>query len=183
MNRKISLGERILLFLEKNKDLYTMIARPSLWGKDYPSKQVLFNTLYRLKETGYLTEVEKEGRKKYIATLKGKTKIFAYLKKDKKWDNKWRIVVFDIPEQKKKMREFFRERLNDLGFRKMQDSVWISPYNIADKVEELIEFCRAKSYAHYLLVEELDNHDVLMKLFKLSEENTNQKTSYSRKSD
>lgn len=170
-----------MMFLEEGKDLYSMMARPSLWGKDYPSKQTFFSTLYRLKETGYLTEIEKEGRKKYIATLKGKTKIFAYLKKDKKWDKKWRIVVFDIPEIKKETREFFRGRLYDLGFRKMQDSVWISPYNIADKVEELIEFCNTKKYAHYLLVEELDNRDVLMNLFNLSEENTTQKTRYSKK--
>ncbi|OGD56606.1 hypothetical protein A2V71_00175 [Candidatus Berkelbacteria bacterium RBG_13_40_8] len=180
MNRKISLGERILLFLEKSDNLATLMSHPYLWGKDYPKKRTFYQTVYRLKETGYLTEIEKEGRKKYISTLKGKIKILAYLKKDKKWDKKWRIVVFDIPETKKEMREFFRGRLHDLGFRKMQDSVWISPYNIADKVEELIEFCNAKKYAHYLLVEELDNRDVLMNLFNISEENTIQKTRCSK---
>lgn len=152
-----------------------MIARPSLWGKYRPSRQTFFSTIYRLKETGYLKEVEDRGKKRYYATLKGKTKILRFFKKDKKWDKKWRIVVFDIPEKKKKMREFFRGKLVELGFRKMQDSVWISPDNVAAQVEELIDFCQGKKYVHYLLVEELDNNDVLMKLFELSGENTTHK--------
>ncbi len=77
-------------------------------------------------------------------------------------------MVFDVPEIKKEMRNFFREKLRDLGFRKLQESVWICPYNIASKIEELITLCEAEKYVHYLLVEEIDNRDVLMQLFKLS---------------
>ena len=73
------------------------------------------------------------------------------------------------------MRNYFREKLYDLGFRKLQESVWISPYNIADKIGYLIEICNARNYVHYLLVEELDNRDALMNLFKLSGLDTTRK--------
>lgn len=171
--KKLTLVKEILLeTLDTAKDIYQIFERPSLWGKDYPkrNKQTIYNTINRMEKDGYLEEVEERGQKRYRATLKGKAKIFAYLKKDKKWDGKWRIVVFDIPEKQKKMRNYFRGCLIGLGFRKLQESVWISPYNIADTVEELIDLCKAKEFVHYLLVEELDNRDVLMKLFKLNQD-------------
>lgn len=171
-----TLVKQILLeVFDTAKDINQIISRPSLWGKDYPSqkKQNLYSTIYRMKEEGYIKVVEDRGKKRYISTLKGKTKILAYLKKDKKWDGKWRIVIFDVPETKKKMRNFFRQKLSDLGYRILQKSVWICPYNTADYVEELIEYCKAKPYIHYLLVEEIDDRDTLMELFKLRGSKTN----------
>src|SRR3990167_4036341 len=93
---------------------------PNRYGlKNYPkrNKQTVYNTINRLKKEGYLKGVETKGRKRYIATLKGKAKILAFLKKDKKWDGKWRIVIFDIPETERRMRNFFRKKLAEIGFR------------------------------------------------------------------
>lgn len=171
--KKLTIVKEIILeTLDTAKEIHQILQRPSLWGKDYPkrNKKTIYDTIFRLEEQGYLRKLEERGKKRYIATLKGKAKILSYLKKDKKWDGKWRIVVFDIPETKKKMRNYFRGKLFELGFRKLQESVWISPYNIADIVEELIEICHAKPYIHYLLVEELDNRDVLTELFKLNKD-------------
>ena len=119
--------------------------------------------------------VDKNSQQYYALTKKGNDKLYFQLlhnlkiDKSKKWDGKWRIVIFDIPETKKIMRNFFREKLQWLGFKQLQESVWISPYNIADEVEELIEFCDAGNYVHYILVEEIDSRQVLMNLFKIKE--------------
>jgi len=126
------------------------------------------NALWRLKKEGYLEEVEERGQKKLRATLKGQVKAWPFLRKNRKWDDHWRIVIFDIPEIKKEMREHFRNGLRALGFRQLQKSVWICPYNIADKIESLIELYEAEKYVHYILVEEIDNRDVLMKLFRIN---------------
>lgn len=167
--KNINLGERILRFIDENRDIYTLITNPFIWGKDFPNqKSTFYSTVYRLKDEGYLEEVEKNGRKRLKTTLKGKAKISRFLKKDKVWDKKWRVVIFDIPEEKKTMRDFFRRKLRAIGFRILQESVWISPHNTASQIEILIDLCDAKKYVHYLLVEELDNKDVLMQLFKLS---------------
>ncbi len=175
---KLTLTQKILLFFaEKALVLDTALRKPSRFAYDYLntvddiSYHAFHNTLGRLEEQGMLAEVEESGRKKLKITLKGKIKIWKFIKRKKIWDGKWRIVIFDIPEIKKKMRNFFREKLSDLGFKKLQESVWICPYDIADEVEELIDFCRANEYIHYLLVEELDNKQVLMDLFKLEKKN------------
>jgi len=162
--KKTQIQEIILEVIDVAKDIHQIMSRPSLWGKDYPkqSKQNI-----QMKEEGYLQELEVRGKKRYRATLKGKAKILRFFKKDKKWDSKWRIVIFDIPERKRKMRNFFRGKLSWLGFKKLQESVWISPYNIADEIEGLIEYCHAEKYVHYLLVEEIDSREILMDLFKI----------------
>ncbi len=50
------------------------------------------------------------------------------LEKPGKWDKKWHLVIFDIPEKKKLAREALREKLKDLGLIKLQDSVWVTPF-------------------------------------------------------
>jgi len=172
--RKLTKTQKILIFLvEKGLLFKETLYNPSgflyreLQIRDHIEMQAFYNVVGRLKREGYLEEVEENGRKKIQATLKGKFKILKFLRKSKKWDGKWRIVIFDIPETKRRMRNFFRERLQDIGYRQLQESVWICPYNTADETEDLIELCRARKFIHYLIVEELDNRDVLMNLFKL----------------
>jgi len=174
--KEMSLPDKIIMFLEKHgRIFYNCLYHPSkiLYHQmevlNEIDRKVFYNALARMKNQGYLQEVEEKGKKRIKVTLKGKVKVFKHWRKSRKWDGKWRIVIFDIPETKKKMRNFFREKLQELGYRKLQESVWISPYNIANKTEELIELCRAKHYVHYLLVEELDNREILTKLFKLTE--------------
>lgn len=174
--RKLTKTQKILIYLvEKGLILKETLYNPSgllyheLQIRDRIEMQAFYNVVGRLKREGYLEEIEENGRKKIKATLKGKFKILKFRRKSRKWDGKWRIVIFDIPETKKKMRNFFREKLQEMGFRMLQESVWICPYNIADKTEDLIELCHAREFIHYLLVEELDNKDVLMNLFKLKE--------------
>ena len=169
--KKTQIQQIILEVVDIAKDIHQIMQRPSLWGKDYPkqNKQYIYNKICQMKNEGYLQEVEVRGRKRYLATFKGKLKILKFLKRKKEWDGKWRIVIFDIPETKKIMRNFFREKLQWLGFKQLQESVWISPYNIADEVEELIEFCHCENYVHYILVEEIDSRQILMNLFKIKE--------------
>jgi DNA-binding transcriptional regulator PaaX len=68
-------------------------------------------------------------------TDKGETKIEEILSGEYRipepilWDGKWRILMFDIPERKRKMREMLRVMLARTGFLRLQDSVWIYPYS------------------------------------------------------
>lgn len=56
------------------------------------------------------------------------------LEKPKFWDKKWRLVVFDIPEKKKMARESLRMKLKDLGFKKFQHSIWITPFSCEKEI-------------------------------------------------
>ncbi len=54
------------------------------------------------------------------------------------WDGEFMIVVFDIPEQNRKIRQDIRNKLKDLGFGMLQESVWISPYHFEEDLEDYI---------------------------------------------
>lgn len=56
-----------------------------------------------------------------------------------KWDRKWRIVIFDIEEKNKAVRETFRRKLKELGFGQLQKSVWISPNDFLGDFKEYVE--------------------------------------------
>lgn len=45
------------------------------------------------------------------------------------WDGKWRVVIFDIREKRRKVRAQLRLLLSGAGFLRLQDSVWIYPYS------------------------------------------------------
>lgn len=57
----------------------------------------------------------------------------------KKWDYWWRMVIFDIEEEKKKVRERLRYKLRSLGFGQWQRSVYISPHSVEDEINEYLD--------------------------------------------
>ena len=113
--------------------------------KKYPNKKV-YDTFYKLKKQG-LVDFYKKNNQIYISlTEKGKKKAgwmqidALKIKKPKKWDGKWRILLFDIMETKKFHREALRGKLIELGFRLLQKSAWIIPYECKDEIGLLKSF-------------------------------------------
>ena len=77
-------------------------------------------------------------------TDKGRVQMLKYkLEKmkrpEEKWDGKWRMVFFDIAELERGKRDRLRIYLRQLGMERMQESVWVSPYNIFNQVKYLRE--------------------------------------------
>ncbi len=90
------------------------------------------------------------------------------LERSKKWDKKWRVVIFDIPEKYKRVRDVFRQRLQQLGLYQLQDSVYVSPDKCFDEIEFLRELYGVAFTVQYLLVEKLENDSFLERHFELS---------------
>lgn len=83
------------------------------------------------------------------------------IEKPKKWDGKWRAVIFDVPEKKKSEREIFRQQLKNLGLANLQKSIWIHPYDCRDQVYYLAGNLYIKPYVRYMVVEEVTgDHDL-----------------------
>src|SRR3989344_8095107 len=72
------------------------------------------------------------------------------------WDGKWRVVLFDVPENRRKIRDAFRHHLIRLGFFELQKSVFVYPYECRDEIEFLIEFFHARPYVRFLVAERID---------------------------
>ncbi len=42
------------------------------------------------------------------------------------------MVVFDVPERRRRIRVHLRAYMNEVGFMRLQDSVWVYPYDCED---------------------------------------------------
>lgn len=104
---------------------------------------------------------------------KGKEKILKYRVDNikipvmKKWDSKWRVVLFDIPEPKKKIRDIFRFHLKKLGFFEFQKSVFVYPFDCEDEINFLIEFYNIRPNVRFMIADFIDNELHLKKYFNL----------------
>ncbi len=108
-----------------------------------------------------------------VLSDRGKQKALTYdlenmeIKKPKQWDKKWRVVLFDIPETKKKIREILRFHLKKLEFYEFQKSVFVHPYDCEDEINYLIEFYDIRKYVRYIVAESIDNELHLKEYFNL----------------
>ena len=136
----------------------------------YRSKGVLA----RLKQKGEIEFVERDGKKYAQLTDRGekaldlnREKLKIIDNKPKKWDRRYRLVMFDIPEKHKKVREHLRFEMQEIGFLRTQDSVWVYPYDC----EEFIALLKADLHIGkdvlYAVVEEIGNGKWIRKHFGL----------------
>ena len=116
-----------------------------------------------------------DGTVEMLINKKGKQILLKYkldeikIKTPKKWDGKWRIIIFDIPEKMKEARNAFRFHLKKLGFYSFQKSAFILPYHCEEEIEFLIEFYNLKQYVRQIVAEHIDNELHLKKIFGLKE--------------
>jgi len=129
----------------------------------YKKKQkIAFSALVqRLKQSGYLKTMRiKGGCNAVIITAKGMNKLFKIKLKffDKKFrkDKKWGMVLFDIPENQRKNRDLFRKSLKNLGYQKLQKSIWVCKYDTSNETKELIIRYKLVEFVDFLLVEKIE---------------------------
>lgn len=107
-------------------------------------------------------------------TKQGLTRSLTYkldmlsISKPKKWDKKWRVIIFDIPIQLNKVRDLFRERLKQLGLVMIQKSVFISPFPCFDEVEFLRQLYHIPDTILYILAEKVEGEERFRQRFNLS---------------
>lgn len=82
------------------------------------------------------------------------------------WDGRWRIVMFDIPESKRRGRVVLTDKLKHLGFLQFQKSVWIYPYPCEDEIDFVTEFFGVAPYVNLISVK-MENDKHLRRNFKL----------------
>ena len=132
-------------------------------------KQSVRRAIGRLIKQGSLEK--RDG--KYHITSKGKGRLelltFQSLntRKKNKWDGKWRVVIFDIPEKFRIKRDVLRSKLIQIGFIKIQNSVWVYPFQ-CDEIVALLKFeIKLGRSAVYMIVDAIEGDEWLRKHFKL----------------
>ena len=124
----------------------------------------------RLIEGGFLKysngflELTEMGERK----LRGIERNDYHISRPPRWDKKWRVLIFDIPEKRKYLREKIRLTLRAIGFSQLQKSVWVYPYDCEDLITLLKTDFKVGKDLLYLVVDEIENDKKLLGLFKLS---------------
>lgn len=146
------------------------------WRKNWDKidRRRIYDAVKRLNNKRLIELTEKNDKLYIKITDNGKKLLRSFdydnleLQKSKRWDKKWRLVVFDIPNKKKKERRAFSKKLKDTGFYPMQESVFIYPYDCRDEVDFICEFLSISRYVNYCLIEFLDKREGdLRKFFDL----------------
>lgn len=142
------------------------------WNK-YPGKKVS-DTFSNLRRQGFI-DIDRRGLQIYIRLTKegrkkaGRLQIDSLkIKNPKRWDKKWRVVIFDISELKKVHRETFRGKIKELGFSCLQKSVWVHPFDCGSEIELLKDFFGLSEHElRLMVVENLGDDSGLKKAFGL----------------
>ena len=89
------------------------------------------------------------------------------IRKPKRWDGRWRIVTFDIWERRRNTRDRLRILLQKAGFHKIQDSVWVHPYDCEKLIVFLRTDMRLGQSVLYIIAEGIENDAKLRRHFNL----------------
>lgn len=159
-------------FLEKAGDIKDVFApRPwkEVWNPELHNfryqyrkqaqRRQFSRLLYFLKKNGYIKIKNLEQKQAVLITSKGADKIFRTKLRinegKKRKDGKWQMLIFDIPEDKKKFRELLRKMLYLLGYQKLQQSVWVCPYDVLKETEAVLRKYNLDRYVKLFLIEEI----------------------------
>lgn len=87
--------------------------------------------------------------------------------KPKKWDRQYRLVMFDVPEKRKRIRDLLRREMREIGFLRVQDSAWLYPYDCEEFISLLKADLRIGKDVLYAVVDSIDNDAWVRKHFNL----------------
>lgn len=135
----------------------------------------LRKVIYKMKENGYLAGQYEHGLR---ITQKAKDRL-AKVELDKlaakpqaRWDKKWRIIIYDIPEEHKQARNALAARLRMYGCSQLQKSTWITPFPCRNDIEAITSQYGINQFISYFEAINLENAAPLLRRFRKKYPNT-----------
>lgn len=141
------------------------------FGTNKRHKESISNSRKRLVEHGLLQYMDKGLLK---LTPKGEAKLRQLelheykIMKPKRWDKKWRLLIFDIREERRPLRDKIRRTLVAIGFMRLQDSVWVYPHDCEDLITLLKADFKIGKDVLYIIADTIENDSSLKKHFGIS---------------
>lgn len=137
---------------------------------NHKDKRTVYSSLNRLRGQGLVVKnsntfrLTKQGEKEaFFAYLDAQR--LMYKPQKRKWDGQWRMIIFDVPEKKRKYRDYLRKMLKTVGFKELQKSTWVTPHKIPKFLEELLWEERMKHFTRFITIKEIDYDKDLRKIF------------------
>ncbi|MEX2028069.1 MAG: hypothetical protein WD988_01040 [Candidatus Curtissbacteria bacterium] len=144
------------------------------FADDKKKQDYVKRIIRRLEKQDLINISEKpDGQITIIITDSGKEKALTYqletmkIKKPARWDNIWRVVIFDIPEGQKKARNLLRHHLKKLDFFPLQKSVFVHPFHCKKQIDFLKHNFGVANYITYMEVKSMDQQNLLRNYFQV----------------
>lgn len=140
----------------------------------YRFNQQAETALNRLAQKKWITFENRDGKRLARITEAGryafmtesrKNRLTTFIKR--RWDKRWRVVIFDVPEKRRDVRDRLRSMMREFGFEHLQDSVWVYPYDCEDMVALLKAELKIGFSVLYMVVEQIENEKYLKERFDL----------------
>jgi CRISPR-associated endonuclease Cas2 len=176
MSKKdFTLSSKILMSMLMAGDAFLVSPhelKKRLWkGEPLGDGKSVYPIVWYLANKGFIKYVDKNNERFVKLTKKGQLEaLLAKARTPEKvanWDGKWRVIIFDIPEESEQKRHFFRYLLKQNGFVKLQHSVYINPYPLNREAITYLNKTGLNDYIRIMKVEEMDNDKDLKKKFNL----------------
>ncbi|MDF1498392.1 MAG: hypothetical protein P1P85_03525 [Patescibacteria group bacterium] len=128
--------------------------------KKRKTKQQFSHLVSYLKRNGYIKIKNLKQNKGIVLTKKGAEKVLRVKFKikggQKRRDGKWQMIVFDIPEKKRWLRDLLRDNLRILNYKLLQQSIWVCPYDVQKETEFILKKHSLDPYVKLFLIEEIE---------------------------
>lgn len=144
---KPTISEAILLILENIAEGTLKQCFPHPYYHtfcEHTLEQSFRNALQRMHKKHFIRKRYFNGESIYSLAPEGMAKarilkIKIEMTKKRKWDGKWRIILFDVREKSRRKRWLLRQELTAMGFLMLQKSAWIIPYQLPSAFAEFIK--------------------------------------------
>jgi DNA-binding transcriptional regulator PaaX len=136
-------------------------------------KREFSRTLKRLENNKLVSVSNKNGQMTVGLRAIGRQKAIEYeldgmvIPTPKKWDKKWRVVIFDIPEKKRSARYYLKDKLDNLGFIQLQKSTYIYPFSCEDQIRCICSVYGVSKYVKFIVADQIDGQDHLESIYNL----------------
>jgi len=106
--------------------------------------------------------------KNNLTIIKYSTKaLLNFKRKTKKWNKRWFLVFFDVPETQKNKRDYLRRFLVYIGFYQYQKSIYIFPYECENEIKLIKKIVEGAKYIKYIIAEKIEDEKLVKQYFKL----------------
>lgn len=129
-------------------------------------------SVFRLEKKGLIKrkDTAEDG---FVLTTKGE-EIAARIKlksmsivRQKKWDGKWRLVMFDVPENKRRARLSINGMLKKIGCMQYQKSVFITPFPCKKEIDFVGQCFGVRQNIRIIVADSIEEENPLKKAFKI----------------
>lgn len=150
---------QLLRFVKKDMRRFNYQAKTAI-GRLAQKGLVRFITRGNMK----YVEITEKGRQAFALE---REKAALWSRSKKRWDKRYRMIIFDIPERRRIVRGRLRRIMRECGFLRIQDSVWVSPYDCEDLIILIKAELRIGKDVLYTIVEKIENDKWIREHFSL----------------